>query len=358
MTGNKNIFKLICCVTALLMTLVACERRPLEEPSEYVEIKVQVNVQAVANVKVDVYNEYIPTPDVNTDVMRVLVYDPVTKKLLTQSFIQGKSYAEDGSQILTGSLNIAYGNYDILVYNFDTPETKVTGESDENEILAYTEEIPAAQKARYSGRTKAGDEGSSFEDLMNLDMRYEPDHLLVAREQNLRVSPHDSIIVIHTEARTVVDSYYLQIHVEGMQYASSAMAVISGLSPSNHIGLDERTEDPSIAVAFDLNKSQDPRLETENKDVLCAVFNTFGKIPEVESELIVTFNVIDVAGNLQQYQTSLDQIFLTEDAIERHWLIVNETWVIENPLPNENPSNGGFQPSVDDWEEEHGEIAI
>ena len=354
MTRVRNIFKLIACATALVVALVACERRPLEEASEFVEIKVKVNVQTVANVMVDVYNDKIPLPDVNTDVMRVLVYDPSSQKLLTQSFISGKTIDEEGNQVLSGTLNISYGNYDFLVYNFDTPVTQVSGETSETDILAYTSEIPPAQKYRYSGMTKADSDPSS---LLDLDMRYEPDHLLVAREHNLRVSPHESVVVIETEAHTVVDSYYLQIHVEGMQYASSAMAVISGLSPSNHIGLDERTFDPSVAVAFDLNKSVDPRLESENKDVLCSIFNTFGKIPDIKSDLIVTFNVIDIAGNLQQFQTSLDKVFLTEDAIERHWLLIDETWVIDNPLPDE-PRGGGFQPTVDDWEEEHGEIVL
>ena len=56
MTRVRNIFKLIACATALVVALVACERRPLEEASEFVEIKVKVNVQTVANVMVDVYN--------------------------------------------------------------------------------------------------------------------------------------------------------------------------------------------------------------------------------------------------------------------------------------------------------------
>jgi hypothetical protein len=355
MTRSNNIFKLVCFIAVMMLSLVGCERRPLEDPSEYVEIKVKVNIKTVANVTVDVYNKNIPLPDLNTDMMRVLVYDPVTKKLLTQSFISGKSYDEDGSPVLTGTLNIAYGNYDILVYNWDTPETKVTSESDEDAIYAYTEGIPAAQKALYAGRTKA-DDGTY--DLTKLDMRYEPDHLLVAREHNVRISPHDKLLVISTEARTVIDSYYIQIHVEGLQYASSAMAVVSGLSPSNHIGLDERDQDPAVAVAFDMIKSTDPNLTGENKDVICAIFNTFGKIPEANSDLIVTFNVIDVSGNLQQFQTNLNEVFRSENAIQHHWLLLDETWVIDNPLPDVNPTNGGFQPSVDDWEEEYGEIIL
>ena len=190
-------------------------------------------------------------------------------------------------------------------------------------------------------------------------IRYEPDHLVVAAEHNLRISPHDTLVIIQTEATTVVDSYYLQIHVEGMQYASSATAVITGLSPANHFGLGIRETNPPVDVAFDLLKSTDEKIPGENKDVLCAVFNTFGKIPDSDSELTVTFNVIDIAGNLQKFETSLNRTFLTEDAIERHWLLIDETWVIENPDPD-GPSGGGggFQPTVDDWEEEQGEIVL
>ena len=356
MKNGRNILHLAGIAIAVLLalaTFAGCERRPLEEASEFVSLRVDVDIRAVANVKVDVYNEFIPVPDLNTDMMRVLIYDPTTKNLLSQSFISSKTYSEEGNQVLSGSLNISYGNYDIVVYNFDTPTTQVTGESNETTLMAYTSEVSSSMKSKFLGKTK--DDPT----LDNIDIYYEPDHLVVAREHDFRISPHDTVVVISTEARTIVDSYYLQIHVEGMQYASSATAVITGLAPSNHFGLDERDEDTPIAVAFDLQKSTDPRLAGENKDVLCAVFNTFGKIPDSSSELRVTFNVIDVAGNLQQFETSLDRIFQTEDAIKRHWLLVDETWTIENPDPNPQPGgSGGFQPTVDDWDEEHGEIAL
>lgn len=345
---NKSV-KYIVAVLLALPILASCHRRPLLDAEERVAIRVEVNINAIANVTTDIYNEKIPVPDLTTDMMRVMVYDPGTQNLLTQSFISNKTYAEDGSQVLSGALNISYGTYDFVVYNFDTPTTQVTSENNESSILAYTNEISESMKVRYMA-SKAGDE--------DVSIRYEPDHLVVAREHDLYISPHDTLIVVETEARTVVDTYYIQIHVEGMQYASQATAVISGLSPSNRFGLNERTVDPTAAVAFDLIKSQDDKYAGANKDVLCAVFNTFGKIEDVSSELIVTFNVIDTEGNLLQYETSLDTIFKTEDAIERHWLLIDDTWVIPNPNPNPNPGGGGFQPRVDDWEEEQGEIVL
>lgn len=332
----------IALAAVILASALSCIRRPLEDMMEQVAIRVDVNVKAVANVSCDVYNENIPVPNVNTDMMRVMVYDPGTRNLLTQSFISQKT-EENGDQVLSGMLNISYGNYDFLIYNFDTPTTQVSGENNENSILGYTSEIPDAMRTRYLG-TKAGE-------YDNVHINYEPDHLMVAREHNLRVSPRDTLVVIKTVATTVVDTYYIQIHVEGMQYASSATAVINGLSPSNHFGLNERTLDPTAAVCFEMHKSQDPKLPGENKDVLCAVFNTFGKIPEATSNLHVTFNVVDVAGNLQQKDINLDTVFKSQDAIEHHWLLIDETWTIVDPGQGQQETGGGFRPVVDDWEE-------
>lgn len=344
---NKSV-KYILAVLLALPLLASCHRRPLFDAEERISIRVDVNINAVANVTTDIYNERIPVPDLTTDMMRVMVYDPDTQNLLTQSFISNKSVAADGSQVLSGSLNISYGAYDFVVYNFDTPTTQVASENNESSIVAYTNEISDALKVRYLP-SKAGDD---------LSIRYEPDHLLVAREHDLYIAPHDTMVVVETVARTIVDTYYIQIHVEGMQYAAQATAVISGLSPSNHFGINERTLEPSTAVAFDLLKSQDDKYAGANKDVLCAVFNTFGKIEDATSELFVTFNVIDTEGNLLQYQTSLDNVFKTEDAIERHWLLIDDTWVIPNPNPNPGGGGGGFQPKVDEWEEEEGSIVL
>jgi hypothetical protein len=88
------------------------------------------------------------------------------------------------------------------------------------------------------------------------------------------------------------------------------------------------------------------------------VFNTFGKIEDATSNLYVTFNVIDTSGKIQKKEVNLDQIFKTEDAIKRHWLLVDETWTLENPeQPPVNPG-GGFQPVVDEWEHEEGNITL
>ena len=357
---TKRIFIILLAVLTVAGT--GCQRRALEDMMERINLRVDVNIKAVASVTTHVYNEHIPIPDLNTDMMRVMIYDPKTKNLLTQSFISNKSTSEDGSQVLTGELNISYGDYDMLVYNFDTPTTLVKGENNENTILCYTDALPPSVRAHYLGMlASAMKAGSKADDdpYADLDINYEPDHLLVAPEYNLHVSPHDTVVVIHTEARTVVDTYYIQIRVKGMQFASSATAIISGLAPSRLMGLDEPVVDRPSAICFDLNKSIDTKYD-EYQDVLCATFNTFGKIQDATSDLLVTFNVVDTGGNLQQKVVNLDEIFKSEDAVLRHWLLIEEIFEVDPPVGPENPSQsgGGFQPVVDDWQEEHGEIEI
>lgn len=358
-------------LAAFILVGAACERRPLEEQSEAVRIQIAINVRTVLNVNTNIRTS-VQLYGVNTalwdekaaqldpQMMRVLVYDPDSDKLIAQSFITNSGIDEDGNKVFNGNLGITHGNYNFLVYNFDTPTTQVVSENRESSIIAYTDEISPALRAKFLG-TK-GDQELVDDLYSDISIHYEPEHLLVANERNVRISPHDSLVIVHTEASTVVDTYYLQVRVNGLQFASSATAVISGLSPSNRIGLNERTVDPSAAVVFEMQKGYDNSLPGDNQDVLCAVFNTFGKIENVESDLFVTFNVYDTAGKLRQYTANLDSVFDSEEARLYHWLIVNEDClVIDIPDPDPVPptgGGGGFQPQVDDWQEETGEISI
>ena len=359
----SKIMRNILLVAMAVLTVAGCHRRPLEDPSSAVRIRIKVNVKTVTNVNtnirtsVSVYGstESLWAPKVkqlDPGTMRVLVYDPYSEKLLAQSFISEAGYDEEGNKTFNGTLGISHGDYNFLVYNFDTPTTQVSFENNEESILAYTNEVSNDIKAKYIKNSKA----DNSEDI---SIRYEPEHLLVANEKDVRISPHDTLVVVKTEAFTVVDTYYLQVRVRGRQFASSATAVISGLSPSNRIGLNERTVDPSAAVIFDMVQGRDESLAGDNKDVLCAVFNTFGKIPEVTSDLLVTFNIVDTAGNLLQYPVNLDKVFDSELCHLYHWLIIDD-YVIDIPDPGNKPSpgNGGFQPQVDDWEEEQGTMIL
>lgn len=360
---SKRFFHILLLAFAMVTALVSCERRPLVEPSETVRIKIKVNVKTVTNVNTNIRNTvhlYAPNESLwepklkqlDPSLMHVVVYDPKTDMLVSERFVDAVSTGDDGQKVFSGDLTIGRGDFNFLVYNFDTPTTHVSQWNSEKTILAYTDEIPLSLRSRILG-TKAD------EDYDGVSIYFEPEHLLVANERNVRISPHDTVVVVHTEASTVVDTYYLQVRVKGLRFADAATAVISGLSPSNHIGYNLRTVDPSAAVVFNMEKGYDTSIDGENQDVLCAVFNTFGKIDDISSNLYVTFNVYDIAGNLRQYTANLDTVFKSELCEKYHWLIINDE-IIDIPDPGTDTpgGSGGFQPQVDEWEEEVGEIAI
>lgn len=330
---------------ALILILAAgCWRRPLYDMDDKIAFKVTVDVDTVANIKANIYNEQLEKPSTNTDVLRVMAYDPSNHILITQGFLSEKSYDAAGHQVFDGTLHIAQGNFDFLIYNaFDAPSITWKDENNIDNILANTASGTKAEDSKVYDR---------------------PDHLMVARLKNYRIAPHDEVMGVSATAYTCINTYYIQIRVDGLQYVSSATATVSGLYSGNYfgrdkdqnIGIGERVSDPLASVTFRMEKSTDKHIAGENKDVLCALFNTFGKVRDMNSNFDLT--ITDTGGNTLQYSYSLNLTFRTEDAIERHWLLLDDIVVVPNPRPVPPVDNGGFKPQVDDWEVQHGEITL
>ena len=329
---------------AAVLIVAGCEHRPLEMPNEHTEVHVIVNVSAICNVTTHIYNEHVPVPDIKPEMLRVLFYDPQTHRLVTQAFISEKYTLDDGTQVICGDIKVLPGTYDILCYNFDLTSTTVTGEGNFDMITASTPQVDESILSRFESKA---DEVP--------DIRYQPDHLLVARNLGFEILPHVEKYIIKAEATTVIDTYYLQIRIKDGHNAQAASASISGLSSSNRIGPNIRNMDSPAATFFDLNKCYDIKIEDDNQEVLCAIFNTFGKIPDADSELSITFRVQTRAGGVAEKVVNMNEIFKTEDAIKRHWLLIDEIWEI--PLIG-GTAQGGFRPELGDWQEEHEEIEM
>ena len=214
---NKLIARILLVLAGLAFAM-SCERRPLHDPNDYISIRIKVNVKAVTNVNTNIRNSIQlygtnkslweeKLSQLDPEMMRVLVYDPNSDRLLTQSFVSSSHIDSEGNKVFDGTLGISHGNYNFLVYNFDTPTTQVSSENSESSIIASTEEISPAMRAKYMG-TKSGPD--PYDDV---HIHYEPEHLLVANRRNVRISPHDTLVVVRAEASTVVDTYYLQVRV-------------------------------------------------------------------------------------------------------------------------------------------------
>lgn len=326
---------------ALMCTsvLLGCERRPLHDPSENAELRIRILTDGISNVTKDIYNDKIPHPEISTDIMRVMFYDKTGEHMLSEGFISRKEVDEDGNEIISGEIMLSPGNFRVLAYNFDMPTTQVKNHTKWDEAKAYTSPVSSNIKASLSARSSSTD-----------NIYYQPEHVLVAREKELSIRPHFGTHIVELDARTIVDTYYIQIRVKNIDFAASATAILTGLSSSNNFGDNVRNTDGS-GIYIKLQKSTDDRIEENNKDVLCAVFNTFGRIDDIPSNLKIVLSATSPYGEIVEKEIDMAPVFLTEDAQQRHWLLIDEVWELPDPFVNEEEGSGGWTPVVDDWED-------
>lgn len=350
----------------LAMTSVSCNFRPLIDPDNDLIVDVAINMEGLSNVTCDIYNENIQPPEINTDMMHVMFYNPDTDKLSAETYISDSHMETDENgnevKVVTGKINIRPGNYKLLIYNFDTESTLIRNHDNFNEVEAYTENVPESLKKLYleaieaakssagNGGTKAGDDDDEIKNMV-----FEPDILMVAKNENEEIPYHTGIHTIKTDASSIVESYYLQIKVDGLKYVSTAHAVLTGVYGSNKFGREDGRI-PGYSLYFSLNKAQSPR--DDNADVLCCVFNTFGKIPDELNDLYVVFDVKTSYGTTQTHAFEISKKFLEPDCINHKWILIEETIKVEPPPGGDDTGGGGFDPVIEDWEEEIHDVVI
>ncbi len=338
-------------VILLCLVLVAagCKRRPLFDPEDSAILKVRLVTDGINNVTCNIYNPNVEVPPISSEMLRVLIYEPSGTPILSQGFISNKTIDGDGYELFSGALALSAGEYKLLSYNFDLDATRIQNESDYNTISATTIEVPQHYYNRF---------GSRADDLGRI--LYAPEHLMVARAPELVVRPHSGTQYITLDAHTVVDTYYIQIRVSGadnMAKNAGCQAVITGVAPSNRFGPNQREYDTPTSLYFEMFGNTDPNTpEGGNEQVLCAVFNTFGKVPDGDSELHITLSVLTRDGQTHQKVVDMRPIFATEDARLRHWLLIDEVWEI--PAPIGTGGGGGFTPDVEDWDDVEETIPI
>ena len=338
---GKRILNCLLCVLPLLLTC-SCEFRPLEEMKYQTDIQVDVDINAVPNVTCDIYNELIPPPAIESEVFRVLFFDTKEDKLVGDSFIYD-SFVDPvtGNKGVRGNVSIMPGDYRILIYTFGTESTLIENYDSWEKSLAYT-----------SALSESDIRALSLKALDDEPIHYQPDHLLVASNDLESIPYHSGVYTISAAARSVVESYYLQVKVKGLEYVSSAKAVLSSMAPSVKMSTKTLNYEPPVSIYIDLLKSKDGE-----DDVVCNVFNTFGRIPGSENELRVTFDIKTVDGRSITREFEISDLFESDLCRKHHWLLIDE--VIDVPKPPDTPGGGGgFEPTVDDWEREEHEIEI
>ena len=329
----------------LVCTLLAgaCQRRPFSSRNTGVNLVLKINTRIVNQVDVA-----LPAN------MRVGMYNPDNHSLSYADFVGPEG----------GYISPEPGTYDILVYNFETESTILRGEDDFLKAEAYTNEISPYLKGQIrpllEQRRKLRQErlaASSVSETAATDdeerVVYEPDHLFVGRVKGqdiprLLLEEGDREIVIEVDATSIVETWKIEIRgVQGAEYISSISAIISGQAASTYLYSGEDS-DESVSVYFTM---QTNRARTSDEGMIMGSFNTFGKKPGVESELSLDVSITDSGGNTYDLHYDITSDF--QDNPER-------VIIIEDDISIDPPSSGGggFDPSVEDWDNVTSDIEL
>lgn len=324
-------FILVGCLVAMLC---GCEFRPLEDPGMRTKVNVIVNVDSVKNVTCDIYNEKIPVPEIYPDAMHVLFYDEKEDYFVSESFITGKIQDTENDCMMYGDVNILPGTYKMLIYTFGGVDTDVLSYRSWSQIRAQAKLEEEFVQRQYEARV--GEDGWNAGMVSRM-----PEHIVVARNEREVVPYHAGEHTIIAEATTVVDSYYLQVKIEGLEFVKEAKAYLSGMASGNLLATDTKVESPEAIIHIPLLKSDD-----QGVPVICNVFNTFGRNQEAVNELRVTFDLTTIEGNVVSHTFDITELFHSEACIKHNWLLLDETIKVEADA-------GGFKPGVGEWEEEN-----
>ena len=344
-------------LTALLACLLwACEHRELVDDSNLRYVRVYLD-EDIRNVTYGFYDETKERPAYQTPRgVCVTLCNPASGEVTAQKNLTEGGRDERGSY-LHGHIYAKPGIYNLIAYNYDTEATHIADDDSYQRMTVYTNPIAESLKSRLQS-IKAEEEPYT----RTGEVRYEPDHVFVASTEGIcleRTAESDTLRTLNREplvARSVTKTYYMQVNVKGAEHVHSAVAYITGMSGA--IRLHDRSMVPEMEsnIYFGLQNGLTKTRSGKDTHVAYASFNTFGKLPNVEGYIEITFEFNTTDGKVQTEKIRVTDLFETPQVKEQQWIIIDKT--IEITPPETPESTGGLGPGVSEWEQVEGEITI
>ena len=345
------LYTLIACLGAAVLS--SCEHRILTDPTDvhYVRIYLDENIR---NVTYGFYNESYEHPEFTRPLtMLACLADSQTGEIISEGLLKNQGSDERGNYI-HGYIAAPLGEYNLLAYQLGSPHTLVKQTGNYFSMYAYASTVGE----RVLGQLEQTSKVIDSEKIMQ-----EPEHILVTRHDGIRLKHSVKVDTLRTAegdfftARSIAKSYYLQLNIKGVQWVKSASAVLSGLSGSSLLYEEEgMVESDPVNLYFNMQyNGNNKRSSSENSaEVLHATFTTFGKIPDLTSELTLNFEFTKSDGSSQVESIDITEVFKTQLAIENQWLLLDKEISITKPIGG----SGGMDPGVEGWKEEEADLPM
>ncbi|MBQ8674516.1 MAG: DUF5119 domain-containing protein [Bacteroides sp.] len=335
-------------ILLLLLTLTACEHRPLVDLNNLHYIRVYLD-EDIRNLTYGFYAEERVRPQyVRPTVLRATLCDPTTGYVVADRYLQNSGQDERG-HYLDGYITAEPGRYKLMVYAIATEATSLRDEQNYFDIQAYTHPISPFLYTKLPQSRLLYDE--------NL-IDYAPDHLFVVAQEDLQVAYVETMDTLRNEAgdyftaQSVVETYYLQVHIKGLKYVSSASSLLTGMAGSKTLCNNEmNTQDPAIVFFEMLTAEENPE---EDRAIIYATFNTFGKLPDEASLYEVTFEFLTLDGRSQTETIDITPMFDTEQVKVNRWILLEHVIEVKPPASLDD----GLDPGVEEWDDVETDVII
>ncbi|MBR5333079.1 MAG: DUF5119 domain-containing protein [Muribaculaceae bacterium] len=340
--------KILSLFSVLIMAIFisSCIHRPLEDPftAHYIRIYIDEHIK---NVTYGFYDESREKPvHKRPKVLRVALSDPYSGRIVSERYLQSTGEDERGYYI-DGYLVAEPGDYNLLVYNFDTQKTKIRSENNYFDMQGYTNPVSDNYYKYFP---------TSRQELDDQAIRNCPEHLYVTSEpihindlflgiDTIRNSQGD-----HFTAKSVVLSYYIQVKIKGFEYVSTAVSLMSGMAGSKTLYNREMNEKDPSSIFFNLKytevgQSKGPKGENTKTAVLYTTFNTFGKLPKEDNIYMLNFEFTRADGTSQTEVFDITKMFDEPLVKYEQWILLEKEIEI-----TPSGSSGTVDPGINDWD--------
>ena len=313
----------------LALGLLSCHRIPLYDPDGSVKMELALQLKMDVSVAADIDLETHPdlkrkVEAVKPSHVRICFYDPETHDLVADDILSA-----DG-----GFISVPGGTYDVIIYSLGDLETQVEGTETRGSAYAFTSQEGTKVKV-----TKTGSDNVPAE----YEVIYEPDHLMVGRMEGLVIPQSGTLgetLVIESGMESILQTYTFEIpSVQGAENIKSAEIYITGQASGCFLW-DNRCSARPCALHL-------PAVVDCDKGVLYTVFNTFGKFPDMGSEVLLNVQVVGEKGGRYQWTYNITEQFNNPDNTGKAIVINDPMDVPEDP---DSGGGGGFDPTVIDWD--------